>query len=91
MQEPKRAQNPQEAQTFAGDGCEEGKDRDHIGPSRRMGKFAYRVGAHIEWAQKSARIRRPKIRSSHSSQGARAMKEVPIINRMVLMSKTSKP
>ena len=48
VQEPKRAQNTQEAQTFAGDRCEEGKDRDHVGPSRRMGKLAYRVGAHIE-------------------------------------------
>ena len=48
VQEPKRAQNTQEAQTFAGNRCEEGKDRDHVGPSRRMGKLAYRMRAHIE-------------------------------------------
>ena len=48
VQEPKRAQNTQEAQTFADDRREKGKDRDHVGPSRRMGKLAYRVEAYIE-------------------------------------------
>ena len=48
VQEPERAQNAQEAKTFAGDRREKGKDRDHVGPSRRMGKLAYRVGAYIE-------------------------------------------
>ena len=48
MQEPKRAQNAQETETFTGDRREKGKDRDHVGPSRRMGKLAYRVRAHIK-------------------------------------------
>ena len=48
VQEPKRAQNAQKTQTFAGDRCEEGKDRDHVSPSRRMGKLAQRVSARTE-------------------------------------------
>ena len=48
VQEPKRAQNAQKAETFTSDRCEKGKNRYHVGPSRRMSKLAHRMRTHIK-------------------------------------------